>query len=107
MAGDSLRAIVEAEREVQAALAEERQRAAEWLAGQRTAIDRQGEAQLATFRETCQLRDKTAREAAAREAAAFLDQSRHAVAQFAALDDAILERIVVRQLRALLPRESP
>lgn len=107
MAGDSLRAIVEAEREVQAALAEERQRAAEWLAEQCAAIDREGAAQLAAFRQAAQACDKSAREASAREAASFLEQSRRAVAQIAELDDAILERIVVRQLRALLPREAP
>ena len=101
MAGDSLQAIVEAEQELLATLAEERQRAAEWLAGQRAAIDREGAAQWAAFRETCQLRDK-----AAREAATFLEQSRQAVAQFAELEDAILERIVVRRLRALLPQEG-
>lgn len=106
MAGDSLQAIVEAERELLAALAEERQRAAEWLVEQRAAIDREGAAQWAAFRETCRLRDQAAREAAAREAAAFLEQSRQSVAQFDQLDDAILERLVVRQLRALLPQEG-
>ena len=106
MAGESLRAIVEAEREVQAALAEERLRAATWLAEQRTAIDREGEERLAAFRATCQNRERAAREAVAREAAAFLEQSRHAVAQFHAVDEAILERIVVRQLRALLPKRG-
>ncbi|MEW6595698.1 MAG: hypothetical protein AB1413_12595 [Thermodesulfobacteriota bacterium] len=107
MAGESLQAIVEAERELLAALANERQRAAEWLAGQQAAIDREGAAQLAAFRATCQSHDKAAREAAAREASAVHEQSRRAVAQFAELDDAILERIVVRHLRALLPREQP
>jgi hypothetical protein len=106
MTEDSLRAIVETERELMAALAEERQRSAEWLAEQRAAIDREGAAQWAAFRETCQSRDKAAREAAAREAAAFLEQSRQSVAQFDQLDDAIIERIVVRRLRALLPREG-
>jgi|GEM_PF-1728146 len=103
MAGESLQAIVGAERELLAALAEERQRAAEWLAEQRVAIDQQGAAQLAACRAICQLRDKASREASAREAAAFLEQSHRAVAQFGELDDAILERIVVRQLRTLLP----
>lgn len=106
MAEDSLQAIVETERALLAALAEERQRAAEWLAGQRAAIDREGAAQWAAFRETCQLRDQAAREAAAREAATFLEQSRQSVVQFAELEDAILERIVVRRLRALLPQEG-
>lgn len=106
MAGDSLQTILEAERELLATLAEERQRAADWLAAQRAAIDQEGVTHLAAFRQACQLHDKAGREAAAREAAASLDQSRHAVDEIAALDDAILERIVVRQLRALLPVED-
>lgn len=106
MAEDSLQAIVEAERELLATLAEERERVAEWLAAQRTAIDRENAAQWASFREACQLRDKAAREKAAHEAAAFREQSHQSVTQFAELDDAILERVVVRHLRALLPPEG-
>ncbi|MFZ5763707.1 MAG: hypothetical protein ACOY8P_12370 [Thermodesulfobacteriota bacterium] len=107
MAGDSLQTIVEAEQELLAALAEERERIAAWLAGQRAAIDREGEARAAAFRERCRLADNAAREVAAREAAVAVEQARRAVARLGELDDAILERIVVRHLRTLLPRESP
>ena len=107
MTGDSLQTILQVERQVQDALAEERQRNVGWLAEQRAAIEREQQAERAALSKACESREQIARQTAEQEAAAALATARQATAQFDTIDDAILERVVVRHLRRLLPEGEP
>ena len=103
MPNHALAEIVAVEKQIQDRLAEERGRAARWLADEKTRLERETERRLAESREACREVVAKAETAAVAEVA---EQSRRAEARAARLrdlPDAILREKLAGDLLRLLP----
>lgn len=103
MADQTLEEIVAVEREIQSRLAEERDRAAAWLAAERQEISRSGEARIAAARREFRQQLAAAESEAGQEVNDLLHRAESYAARLHDLTEAELRELVGRHLGRLLP----